>query len=154
MGKYKDWDLFDSLPDGFRFDRHCGSPICGYEFAVNASPLRGGRRVLVRVDRGKNEYRASERKVESPKEEPMSEMDPDAPRVLNALARKRFQERMLRDILIDLQICEIEGWCKTEYIRELRRLIGGLLRKEIRPVAVMENSQLAFRLDSPCGAST
>jgi hypothetical protein len=28
--------------------------------------------------------------------------------------------------LVDLTICEIEGWCKREYLRELAELINGI----------------------------
>lgn len=47
--------------------------------------------------------------------------------------RKRFQElsrhqmilRLEADILADMKVCEIEGWDKTEYIRQLQSLING-----------------------------
>lgn len=53
-------------------------------------------------------------------------------RAVNELARKKFEEKLLNDIRVDLMICEIEGWCKMEYIRELRKLIAGIAnRKQI-----------------------
>lgn len=128
--RYKDWELFDEMPDGFRFNRYCGSPLFGYAFANDVSLLKGGRLILVRAEEKKIDFTPANPRVEKmqPEKETPREMDENAPRVMNLLERKRFEQQMLRDILIDLQICEIEGWCKTEYIRELRHLIGGLLR--------------------------
>lgn len=39
---------------------------------------------------------------------------------LNDLARHQMITKVLRDISVDLMICEIEGWDKTEYIRMLQ----------------------------------
>lgn len=41
-------------------------------------------------------------------------------KALNELARQGMILRLLNDIRIDLTICEIEGWDKTEYIRTLQ----------------------------------
>ena len=49
---------------------------------------------------------------------------------VNCLARKKFEEKMLNDILVDLMVCEIEGWDKTEYIKELKNLINGIKVKK------------------------
>ena len=47
-------------------------------------------------------------------------------RTVNELARQRFKQQLLNDILVDLMICEIEGWDKLEYIRELKNLINSI----------------------------
>ena len=39
---------------------------------------------------------------------------------LNDLARHQMIKKVLQDISVDLMICEIEGWDKTEYIRMLQ----------------------------------
>jgi hypothetical protein len=44
-------------------------------------------------------------------------------RTLNDLARHKMILRLYQDILIDLTICDIEGWDKKEYIRQLQELI-------------------------------
>jgi len=54
----------------------------------------------------------------------------DVSRVLNEIARHRMIERLYRDILIDLQICEIEGWDKMEYIRQLEKVIQHFTEKK------------------------
>ena len=41
-------------------------------------------------------------------------------KALNELARHGMILRLLNDIRIDLAVCEIEGWDKTEYIRNLQ----------------------------------
>ena len=52
----------------------------------------------------------------------------DTARALNDLARHEAIVRILNDIRMDMEICEIEGWDKNEYlnlIRELLNSIGG-----------------------------
>lgn len=41
-------------------------------------------------------------------------------RAVNDIARHQMIVRLLADIRMDLQICEIEGWDKREYIRMLQ----------------------------------
>ena len=43
----------------------------------------------------------------------------DAPRMLNKLAREEMKELVMRDILCDMAVCEIEGWNKLEYLDDL-----------------------------------
>lgn len=45
---------------------------------------------------------------------------------LNTLAREQMKYRLLRDIRLDLQVCELEGIDPREYIRELLTLIAGI----------------------------
>lgn len=44
-------------------------------------------------------------------------------KTLNDLARHKMILRLYQDILIDLTVCDIEGWDKKEYIRQLQDLI-------------------------------
>lgn len=151
MQHYRDWPLIDTLPAGWHLAPGAGSPLAGYAFAANGSPLRGGRLVLVRVRAPQMQLPLSEPESAAP-----TELRPaDAPaatseafvydasqaRTVNELARQKFKHRLLADILIDLTICEIEGWCKREYIDELRALINGLGRD-----VVTHNSDLSV----PC----
>ena len=55
----------------------------------------------------------------------------EIPKTLNELARKQFQENLLKEILFDLTVCELEGWDKKEYIKELTNLLTGFLKEEI-----------------------
>ena len=53
-------------------------------------------------------------------------------RVLNRVCRESMKERLLRDILVDLTVCEIEGWDKMEYINEISALLESLKAKEAK----------------------
>lgn len=53
-------------------------------------------------------------------------MEQETRKALNDLARHRMIHRLLADIRIDLEICEMEGWDKMEYIQTLQKEIGGL----------------------------
>ena len=124
----------DSLPAGWKFSKSAGSPLVGYEFASNGSPLRGGKIALVRVGSRAIEQAAEEPHDIHPKKESGKSnslrhdfvFDKSQSRTVNDLARQKFKERMLRDILVDLTICDIEGWDKLEYIKELKRLLNGI----------------------------
>lgn len=49
---------------------------------------------------------------------------------LNDLARHRAILRLLSDIRIDMEICEIEGWDKTEYINDIKSILNSIGRTE------------------------
>lgn len=55
----------------------------------------------------------------------------DSPKKLNELARHQMIVKLYADILRDMQVCEIEGWDRLEYIRMLQeRLDSFTVRKE------------------------
>ena len=39
------------------------------------------------------------------------------------LARYQMIVKLEADILMDMQVCDIEGWDKTEYIKQLKALL-------------------------------
>ena len=50
------------------------------------------------------------------------ELIPDTPetrKMINDLARHQFVRKMYGEILMDMQVCEIEGWDKMEFINML-----------------------------------
>lgn len=49
--------------------------------------------------------------------------NPNTPEALNKLARMQMVTRLEADILQDMMICDIEGWDKTEYIRQLYEVL-------------------------------
>lgn len=49
-----------------------------------------------------------------------------ARKLMNDAARHAMIERIYQDILCDMQVCEIEGWDKTEYIRLLRDKLNNI----------------------------
>jgi hypothetical protein len=147
--KYKDWDLLESLPDGWKIDKSCGSPLNGYSFATNGkSILNGGVRVLVKVERKPVNYEYLKPEVirnENSGEKQEVVIDENYVRTVNDLARKKFEQRLLSDLMIDLTICEIEGWCKMEYIRELRRLLASIARRKSISIPISGSvEQIAF----------
>ena len=50
--------------------------------------------------------------------------DKDTARTLNDLARHQAIVRILSDIRMDMEICEIEGWDKNEYLNLIRELLN------------------------------
>ena len=44
----------------------------------------------------------------------------------NELARLKFKEQILKEIMFDLMVCEVEGWDKKEYINEIKKLLNGI----------------------------
>lgn len=45
----KKWEIVETLPEGWRIDNNAGSPLHGHVFIINDSPLKGGKRALLRV---------------------------------------------------------------------------------------------------------
>ena len=56
--------------------------------------------------------------------------DKETAKALNDLARHKAIVRLLEDIRIDLEICELEGWDKTEYISRLKALLNSIGSEE------------------------
>jgi hypothetical protein len=52
--------------------------------------------------------------------------DKDTARALNDLARHKAIVRLLNDIRMDMEICEIEGWDKNEYLNLLKQLLNSI----------------------------
>jgi len=136
MSKYRDWELLEKLPEGWKIDKTAGSPVHGYDFCTNGkSVFNGQKRALVKVIDKENIVIESECKnieVQNNESKKSKEkiIDVHCVRAVNELARKKFEERILNDILVDLMICEIEGWGKEKYINELKKLIVGLLNNK------------------------
>ena len=134
---YKDWPLLDSLPEGWKFSKAAGSPLTGYAFATSGSPLRGGKTALVKVtaqpvkppESGASANMSAAQDIAKRGPKKQFSYDASQAKTVNELARQKFKQRILQDILVDLMICEIEAWDKREYIRELQSLIGSIGEK-------------------------
>lgn len=50
----------------------------------------------------------------------------DTARALNDLARHTAIVRILNDIRMNMEICEIEGWDKNEYLNQIRQLLNSI----------------------------
>ena len=62
-------------------------------------------------------------------------------KALNNLGRHQMICRLLKDILIDLTVCQLEGWPPDEYINILKGEIDNLLAK-FKTGATTEQSAL------------
>jgi len=131
MMKYKGWPIVDVMPEGWVIDKTAGSPLSGHDFITNGkSVLNGQMRALLRV----KSLPSGISQLTKPKPMVISEptkhfdqvIDRDYVKTVNDLARAKFKVKMLSDILCDMQICEIEGWCKLDYLNEIRELINNL----------------------------
>lgn len=65
-------------------------------------------------------------------------------RALNTLAREQLKTRLLADIRIDIQICQLEGWDYKEYLLELKKLIDCFLKKKKSKKNIFDESQSLF----------
>lgn len=55
--------------------------------------------------------------------------DRETAKALNDLARHTAIVRILNDIRMDMEICEIEGWSKSEYLNLIRQLLDSIGRQ-------------------------
>ena len=122
------WDILENIPKDWIIDNTAGSPIKNTVFITNGkSVFNGQKRALLRV---KSEIKGNtqahtETKPNKEKEVIKSVDVIEFPaKKVNELARKRFLEQILKEIMFDLTVCEIEGWDKKEYIKEIRKLIN------------------------------
>lgn len=121
--KYQDWEILTTMPNGWKIDKTCGSPLHDAVFITNGkSVLNGQKRALLRLE--KQIIKQPSYEIERKEQE---KVDFNFyPKSVNTLARKKFQEKLMKEILVDLMVCEIEGWSKREYILELKRLINSI----------------------------
>ena len=49
----------------------------------------------------------------------MSELNAEAAKAMNRLAREQMKLRLLADIAVDMQVCKLEGYDPAEYVDEL-----------------------------------
>jgi hypothetical protein len=126
-------ERFDEMPDGWKVDRSWGSPECGWmPICDGISVLKGGRKGLLRVNAIKQtEVHSNE--IAFPQKKAVPDLSKNELVVIadttNQLARARFKEKLLQEILFDLQVCLIEGWDCSQYVKEIKELIDETYRK-------------------------
>lgn len=49
---------------------------------------------------------------------------------MQRVSREEMKLRIYADILVDMMICDIEGWDKIEYVRELQDMLNNLTQKK------------------------
>ena len=60
-------------------------------------------------------------------------LEPDVPetrKALNDLARHQLIVRILQEIEFDLMICEIEGWDKRKFIRQIQSAVDTITKEK------------------------
>ena len=132
IGKYRWWDIVEELPEGWLIDKTAGSPVQKTVFITNGkSVLNGQKRALLKVEAKrdintpKNEI-VKNHFVEANKMVEKKEMPIFPAKTVNDLARLKFKEQILKEIMFDLMVCEIENWDKKEYINELKKLLNSI----------------------------
>lgn len=55
------------------------------------------------------------------------ELDTDTRIALQRLAREQTKQRLLQDVLFDINVCRLEGWNWREYLKELINLLEGCM---------------------------
>lgn len=127
---FRQWEVYEVLPMGWKIDNSCGSPLHGFDFCTDGkSVLNGGKRALVRsIRKGTPRIQFVEPIKETKTVEKLEAKEDFIfpAKKVNTLARKKFQEHLLKEITFDLMVCEIEGWDKKEYIKEIRNLINSI----------------------------
>jgi len=121
-------ERFDALPNGWKLDRSWGSPEYGWEPICNGkSLLNGGRKGLLKVEKPTVKESLTVA-ITPPEPEPERiDLTPSeikvAAKITNDLARAKFKEKLLQELMVDLMVCKIEGWSITDYISDLKTLI-------------------------------
>lgn len=139
IGIFKHWNVLNCIPEGWVIDRNAGSPLHGHVFITNGKNILSGEqiRVLAPAPREKqppltpvNLQDICPQFFPEPQpeaEKPNRQIDEECRRVLNDLARKKVQEKLLQDIIFDMNVCKLEGWDHREYLFELENLIDRLI---------------------------
>ena len=122
--KYRDWDILEEIPEGWVVDKTAGAPAPCTVFITNGKGLLSGqqKRALLKVKPNPISREAKIIILNEKKKKPESYVFPA--KTVNDLARSKFKKQILKEILFDLTVCEIEGWDKKEYINELKELIN------------------------------
>lgn len=50
--------------------------------------------------------------------------DNESAKALQQLAREQMKQRLMQDILFDIEVCRIENWDYFDYLRQLHELIA------------------------------
>lgn len=137
MKQYKGYNIHPSIPNGWSELKNVGSPAHGYVYIYNGvPPIKGGIIGLTHVanlPKNNKDIIENQKKITISKNDNKDIIenkktkdfifDASQAKIVNNIARKKMQEKLLNDIGVDLMICEIEGWDKLEYINELKELM-------------------------------
>jgi hypothetical protein len=127
--KYRDWDILDEIPNGWSIDNTAGSPAPNTVFITNGKSVLSGqqKRALLRV-KAKRDINISKNEIVK-NDIIVKKIDNNEPyifpsKTVSDLARLKFKEQILKEIMFDFMVCEIENWDKKEYIKELQKMLN------------------------------
>ena len=131
MNKYRDWDILDHIPQGWIIDKTAGAPAPNTVFITNGKSVLSGqqKRALLKVV-SKIDENTQKNDIVKPhfhevtKIVEKTEIQIFPAKTVNDLARLKFKEQLLKEIMFDLMVCEIENWDKKEYINELKKMLN------------------------------
>jgi len=113
-----------TMDEDKRFDYILENRVKGVDLTVQQ--LRAGRNTDKRKIPPKTLKIVS--LFEEPKKQQQDPMQDKANRqTLNNLAREQLKAKLLIDISIDMQICELEGWSKSEYLIGLHNMLNEII---------------------------
>lgn len=138
----KEWDVYTDIPegwqirgDGFQAPPHRTPRTHFYMLISNGlsklNPLHESglleveRLILPPSNGGECVQLKWVKSVDISKTE-ISTQDPEVPKAMNDLARLKAAESLLRDLLIDAQVCALEGWDFRGYVAYLKSLIESI----------------------------
>lgn len=140
---FRNWEVYEVLPLGWKIDNSCGSPLHGFDFCTNGkSVLNGGKRALVRsIRKGtpRIEFAEPIKQTKAVEKIEAEKCFYFPAKNVNDLARLKFKEQILKEIMFDLVVCEIEGWDKKQYINELKKLLNGINTKHKKETIKIQN---------------
>lgn len=130
VDKYRDWYILSELPKGWVIDKTAGSPAPRTVFITNGkSPISGlQQRALLKVEPFNKKREVEDIDcIEVLRQKAIDDKPVVFPaKTVNQLARAKFKEQLLKEIMFDLMVCDIERWDKREYINELKDLINSI----------------------------
>ena len=133
MDKYRYWEILDHLPQGWVIDKTAGAPAPNTVFITNGKSVLSGqqKRALLKVAEKQDANTQKNEIVKNHFPEVTKMIEKTESRVfpaktVNDLARLKFKEQILKEIMFDLMVCEIEGWDKKEYINELKKMLNSI----------------------------
>ena len=130
--RYRYWDILDELPNGWVIDKTAGSPLARSVFITNGKSSISGqqKRAILRVKPiSETSDKPSIDHPRQPSKEDCTDSEEDPPfpaKSVNDLARLKFKEQILKEIMFDFMVCEIEGWSKLDYIKEIKQMIDSI----------------------------
>lgn len=131
-----DLEKFQTMPKDWRFDKTFGSPVAGYApICDGISILKGGKKGLLKIKKQVPPKIYQPVKSISPKKKNAvitAEQKKITVKLINDLARLKVKELILKDLIFDLMVCKIEGWCAKQYVSDLKTLIDDTANSILR----------------------